>query len=98
MSFEMPKNLEEFIHSKLYTEWLYSHSYKDIHRCFLCPLIQDELNDMYEKNKNEPVAYTEVQNYIEDLREMCDYCWCPHAGGKLWWNNHSENWKCIYDR
>lgn len=49
------------------------------------------------KNKNEPVAYTEVQNYIEDLHEMCDYCWCPHAGGKLWWNNHSENWKCIYD-
>ena len=64
----MPETLEEFLHSKLYTEWLYSHSYKDIHRCFLCPLIQDELNSRYEKSKNEPLGYARLRAYSREKK------------------------------
>lgn len=93
----MPETLEEFMNSKLFTEWLYSHSYKDIHDCYLCPEIQEEIQLRYKSIKDIPVSYTEVDHYINDLREICDYCWCPHFGGKLWWKEHSKkDWKCIY--
>ena len=76
-------SLQDFVDSPVFSHWLEIHSGDDIHPCYNCELIQDEINNRI--SLYQSLSYRHINDFIEDLREICDYCWCPKGGGKIWW-------------
>jgi hypothetical protein len=100
MRIEDIKTIKEFVESPIFFVWRMTHEDKEIHHCYGCDLIKEELNDRIEKDAVDQCAYSTFEDFISDIREMCDYCWCPKYGGKTWWiaEGHKEEYKeCTKD-
>lgn len=76
--------LKEFLESDLFINWEKENSDK-IHPCWNCEMIQKEIQERIEVYNQDLLRYTEFNHFIEDLREICDYCWCDKNQGKIWW-------------
>jgi len=94
MIVENIKTIKEFINSPFFILWKTTHDNKEIHPCYGCRLIEEELNTRIERDIDE-CYYHNFSDFIDDIREMCDYCWCPKYGGKTWWisEGHKEAYR-----
>ena len=34
--------------------------------------------------ENDLCAYERIEDFLDDIREICDNCWCAKYGGKTW--------------
>ena len=82
--------LKDFVNSALFLTWEKDH-YRDIHPCWRCDIIQEEIGERIERYSQDLLHYTEFNHFIEDLREICDYCWCDKGQGKIWWFGGCDN-------
>lgn len=83
MRIEDIKTIQDFVKSPIFFLWSMTHDDEEIHHCYGCELIQEELKKRIEKDTDQ-CAYTKFEHFIEDIREMCDHCWCPKYSGKTW--------------
>ena len=84
----------EFVKSNDFKSWLGKHSTKEIHNCYDCPHIQEELEEKLLVDSLCICRYYSFDSFIEDLRKMCDNCWCEKVGSRVWVEEVSDNKRC----
>lgn len=86
------KTVKEFYHSPFFFLWQITRDDEEIHLCFNCAGIQDDFDRRID-TEEDPCAYETFEDFLGDIREICDNCWCAKYGGKSWMVKYAGNCK-----
>ena len=84
------KSVKEFYHSPFFFLWQITRDDEEIHPCFNCTGIQNEFDERIDKEETL-CSYETFDDFLGDIREICDNCWCTKYGGKSWMVRNAEN-------
>ena len=90
MSIKEIDTVKDFYHSSLFSLWLQTHKNTDIHPCFQCPEIKEDFEWRIDIS-DEPCRYEKMEDFLDDIREICDCCWCLKYVGKTWMVLHAKH-------
>ena len=77
------KTVKEFYYSPFFFLWQITREDEEIHPCFNCAGNQDDFDRRID-TEEDPCAYETFEDFLGDIREICDNCWCAKYGGKSW--------------
>lgn len=84
------KTVKEFYHSPFFFLWQITRDDEEIHLCFNCAGIQDDFDRRID-TEEDSCAYETFEDFLGDIREICDNCWCAKYGGKSWMVRYAGN-------
>ena len=84
------KTVKEFYYSPFFFLWQITREDEEIHPCFNCAGIQDDFDRRID-TEEDPCAYETFEDFLGDIREICDNCWCAKYGGKSWMVRYAGN-------
>ncbi len=84
------KTTKEFFESPIFSQWLQTHKKEELHPCFQCPEIKEDF-DWRISTENDLCAYERTEDFLDDIREICDNCWCAKYGGKTWMVRYADH-------